>query len=572
MRLIISQFLRTLRERDEFDSLLPDLLLAMGYVPLAKPQTGVRQFGVDQAAVGKSPTDGENELILFVIKKGDLGRRDWDNPEPTSIRSSLNEVLDVYLTKMIPPEYSSYRKVVVLATTGDLKQEIEFNWTSYKEQNAQKASFEFWGADKVSDLIELHMLDENLFAAEDWSDLRKALALAADPEYDFQDFNRLLLRQLGMNAKGITIDSDVNTKQLKKAFKRVHLAALICAHWANVDGDSRKALWIMERTLLWSWHRVMLLEHKEQKQFISIVAAMRFSHAEAGAKYFQVIGSHLSVKDAMAGYGSEGASFSVVLFEHIGQISTLGLACVFEPGKTDEDKQRCASNIDALADGLCALLENHEASASPRLDNHIIDISLGLMFLLLAGRTEAAQFWLAHIAVRLDFCFNSRSGFPVGTDSLEDLVDLQVTPTERLIANLMQTSWCLATIAAWCAMLGMDKHYALLAKGASDTYKDVCAQLWHPTADWTQYWYFGGVLATGNSEAPYALPLDAAEMRQRMQSFLAIDEYNWPEGSPSRAVGIFILDFIACRHFRVPVPASMWYRFLEMQVQFSADE
>ena len=53
MRLIISQFLRTLRERDEFDRLLPDLLLAMGYVSLAKPQTGVRQYGVDLAAVGK---------------------------------------------------------------------------------------------------------------------------------------------------------------------------------------------------------------------------------------------------------------------------------------------------------------------------------------------------------------------------------------------------------------------------------------------------------------------------------------------------------------------------------------
>lgn len=572
MRLIISQFLRTLRERDEFDRLLPDLLLAMGYVPLAKPQTGVRQFGVDQAVVGKSVTDGENELLLFVIKQGDLGRRDWDNPEPTAIRSSLNEVLDVYLTKMVPPEYSAYRKVVILATTGDLKQEIEFNWTSYKEQNSQKANFDFWGADKVSDLIEHHMLDENLFAAADWSDLRKALALAADAEYDFQDFNRLLLRQLGMTANGSLTESDVNSKQLQKAFRRVHLAALICAHWANVDGDSRKALWIMERTLLWSWHRVLLLKQQEQKQFFPIVSLMLVSHAEAGVKYFQVINAHLGVKDGMAGYGSEGAAFSVILFEHIGHISTLGLACVFEQGETDEDKQRCVSNVKVLADGLCSLLENHGASASPRLDSHIIDITLGLMFLILARRVEAAQSWLAQIATRLDFCFSSRSGFPVGTDSLEDLVDLQARPSEQLIANLMQTSWCLATVSAWCAILGMDEHYALLAKGASGAYKDVCAQLWHPTADWPDRWYFGNVLNTGLSEAPYVLLPEASELKQHMQSFLALDEYDWPEASPARIAGLFVLDYIACRHFRIPVPASMWYRFLEMNAQFSSGE
>jgi hypothetical protein len=565
MRLIISQFLRTLRERDEFDRLLPDLLLTMGYVPLAKPQTGVRQYGVDVAAAGKSPVDDEDELLLFVIKQGDLGRRDWDNPEPTAIRSSLNEVLDVYLTKMVPPEYSSFRKVVVLATTGDLKQDVEFNWTSYKEQNAQKACFDFWGADKVSNLIERHMLNENLFAAEDRSDLRKSLALAAAPEYEFQDFKRLLLRQLGMTPKGKVVDTGVTSNQLQKVFKRVHLAALICAHWAQTDGDSRKALWIMERTLLWSWHRLLLLEQKEQKLFHSMIFAMRRSHAEIGAEYFQVIGPHLGAKDGMAGYGTEGAAFSMVLFEHIGLISTLGLAYALEPRETAEENQLVASSVMAIADGLCALIENHEASASPRLDAHIIDIALALVFLLLAGRTEAVQIWLSHIAVRLDFCFKSRSGFPVGTDSLEDLAELQVNPTERLTANLMQTSWCLATVAGWCTILGLNEHYAAIVEGATHAYKEVCAQLWHPTADWPERWYFENALDTGNTEAPYVLPAEASELRQRMTNFLTLDAYDWPAASPSRAVDLFVLDFIACRHFRMPVPASMWYRFLDMQ-------
>lgn len=51
MKLILSQYLRTLKERDEFDRLLPDILLAMGYVPISRPQTGIEQHGVDLAAV-----------------------------------------------------------------------------------------------------------------------------------------------------------------------------------------------------------------------------------------------------------------------------------------------------------------------------------------------------------------------------------------------------------------------------------------------------------------------------------------------------------------------------------------
>ena len=68
MRLALSHYLRTLRERDEFDRLLPELLTQMGYVPLVKPKAGVRQFGVDFPAAGRSLRDGANELLLFVIK------------------------------------------------------------------------------------------------------------------------------------------------------------------------------------------------------------------------------------------------------------------------------------------------------------------------------------------------------------------------------------------------------------------------------------------------------------------------------------------------------------------------
>src|SRR6267142_1750582 len=105
MKLILSQYIRGLRERDEFDRLLPDLLLTMGYVPISKPQVGIRQYGVDLAAIGVHE-DGIEELLLIVIKRGDIGRTDWDSG-PQSVRPSLNEVIDVYLKTHIEPEHGS---------------------------------------------------------------------------------------------------------------------------------------------------------------------------------------------------------------------------------------------------------------------------------------------------------------------------------------------------------------------------------------------------------------------------------------------------------------------------------
>ncbi|MGA0570994.1 hypothetical protein ACO2Q9_09775 [Variovorax sp. VNK109] len=563
MKLIISQFLRTLRERNEFDQLLPDLCLAMGYVPLSKPQTGVRQFGVDLAVVGTSPVDGAQEMLLFVIKQGDIGRREWAKDDPTAVRPSLEEVVDAYLSKMVGPEHASFRKTVVLATSGDLKQEVELNWNGFKARYISQAGFDFWGADRVAALVEQYMLDENLFAAQDRSDLRKALALSGEIDYDFADLSRLLLRQLGLKADGTLARPAENSQVLLKALRRAHLASQICVQWALTDGDSRQALWICERTLLWSWHRVQLCQKKDREILNPALAGLWGAYVATAGRYYEAVAPAFHVRDGMAGYSSEGASFSIVLFQHIGLMGSIGLGCAMRLPSNEQEADVMQREVNALADGLTALLDNHSASGSPRMDNHIIDITLALMFLMVAGRQDRASQWVQEIVKRVDIAFRSDNGFPVSTDSLEDLVELAVGSGEpRLLERLRQTSWTLATLAAWCVILKLEKHYELLRRHLkTGDYGSVTAQLWHPTLDWAVSWYVGRALDTGHSEAPYNLPATTDELRQRITRFLEIKDYQWTEQSPAVEVGLGALDFIATRHFRYPVPASSWYRF-----------
>lgn len=561
MKLILAHYLRTLRERDEFDRLLPELLIEMGYVPLAKPQTGVRQYGVDFAAVGKSPDDGVKEILFFVIKQGDIGRSDWDGDPKTSVRPSLVEVIDVYLTTHIAPEHLQLRKVIVVATTGDFKQEIQLNWKGFVESNQSKASFQFWGGDYVAGLLERHLLNENLFAAQDRIDLRKALALAGDRDYSFTDLLNILRRQLGLKHDGSLTDPPLEKNPLIKAIQRVNLATQVCAHWAQTDGDRRQALWVSERALLWVWHRIQLCAPADRRALYGPFSELWSAYLKASRQYFEVMQQHFTVRDGMGGYCRENAEFSLVLFEHIGLLATTGLNQVLTPSNDNEAAKVKDQNAHVIAEALCDLIRNNEASASPRLDRHATDICLALILLVATNRHKEASAWLDDIAYRLNFSFLRKRMFPIGTDSLDDLVDFDVNGDKESADALMRTSWMLATIAAWCALMGLDKSYMLLANAHAKEYSNVCTQLWHPTAEWPQQWYYQAAHhELGDTEAPYALPEEPASLCSRVDEFLKLERYEWAVHSLAVPAGLFALDFVACRHFQMPVPASFWYR------------
>ena len=63
MRLVIKDYLLQLKEKDELDLLLCDLLFQMGYITDKRPKTGNRQYGVDIRAYN------DNEILLMLRKE-----------------------------------------------------------------------------------------------------------------------------------------------------------------------------------------------------------------------------------------------------------------------------------------------------------------------------------------------------------------------------------------------------------------------------------------------------------------------------------------------------------------------
>lgn len=563
MKLVIAEFLRTLKERDELDRLLPDLLVEMGYVPLARPQTGNRQFGVDLAVRGKDPRSGIDELLLAVIKKGDIGRTEWDGGEQ-SVRQSINEILDVYLNSHVEPQDKGKPVHIVVVANGELKQVVQASWCGFIADIQSRAMVEFWGIDQLAELIETYLLDEHVFRDDDRKQLRRALALSGDRDYDRRDLHSLFLRTLGLSSAGELETPHKNGKALLKALRIVSFSAHAFASWALAEGDAKQGLRGMERALLWSWHRLQLSDDATRKEAMAEAFGMLWNgYLGACKNFFERVQPHCYTEDALLGYGGDSSELSVIAFELIGALATIGLSQLLVRSADDTELEIRRGQARIVADALASLIGNNGICSSPCLDRHSQDITLALTLLLVSDHIDEALNWLKMLIRNVDYSYKAKKYVPICTDLLDDLPEESGWNGEQASERLMDTSWTLATLAGWSAILDQNDGYELLAKECRESYQSVCVQLWHPDDALYRYLYFGQAhFDCGASEAPIDLPQRADTWRDHIRTILASDQTAIAEASPAARAGIPVLDLIACRHFSTPITPAFWYRFV----------
>ncbi|MHB1188950.1 hypothetical protein [Thiobacillus sp.] len=565
MKLVIAEYLRTLKERDELDRLLPDLLVEMGYVPVARPQTGNRQYGVDLAARGKNPETDLDELLLLVIKQGDIGRTEWDVGNQ-AVRQSINEILDVYLKSHIEPQDKDRKIRIIVTTNGELKQVIQASWCGFVEDNQTKVVIEFWGIDRLAELIERHLLDEHVFRDEDRKQLRRALALSGDSDYDRRDLHRLFLRTLGLSNTGALEVPQKSGKALLKAIRIVSLSAHAFASWSLNDGDARQGLQANERALLWVWHRIQLADEETRNEALAdAFGSLWTGYLNTARGYFERLQGHCYVEDGLFGYCSDSAQFSVIAFELIGMLATIGLAQVLVTTDDEADNNARFENARIVADALSSLIQNNGICSSPCLDRHSQDITLAVTFLLLTENADKVKTWLHKLVRNIDYAYKTKKYIPVCTDSLDDLAEEGGWSGGQAAERLINTSWTLATLAGWCAILGLDDGYEVIARECKESYPEVCVQLWHPDADVYKHMYFAQAqFNCGAAEAPIELPQSASAWRDHIKTILRSNQAQIAAASAAKQARIPALDIIAYRHYSAPVAPYFWYQFVNV--------
>ena len=560
MKLIVKEFLSQLKESGELDRLLPDLLSRMKIIPISRAQVGVRQNGVDVAAVGKDG-EGVKTLFLFVLKVGDLGRRDWDSGV-NSVRQTLNQVKDSYLRSFVRPEHKDLPIKIVVCSTGDLKQDVTQDFNGYVDDNTtDRVHYEFWSGDHLADLVDTHLLDEYAIDPSQRGDLRRAIALIGSRDYDLRHAYKILQVLLQEHDASVPATA-ARRKRFVRQLKTTALVLEIVFRWANEEGNLLNAFKVGERCCLWAWEFIRVRDLLSYRPAGSAYVDIYRIHERISRAYFDKLRPHFLARDGVSVYASENALVTDKVFEQIGVLAEIGLLHVQRA--VDEVGEVAQANAQAIAQTLAALIKNNPSSGSPRYDGNAIELSLAFMLLGATGMDEAAKAWLDELARRVCYAFAKSRWFPIDTDSFDDLVAMEMDDlTEDEIKKLRDLSTLVPTLMYWAVVFRHDSLYAELQEVQGTTLGGVCLQLWYPDDATEPLLYRGPAqFESGTTEAPIVFPKDVAELianeerKRDSQAVCGLGVFSAVQH------GMFALVMMACRHFRTPFPPQFWTPFI----------
>ncbi len=178
--------------------------------------------------------------------------------------------------------------------------------------------------------------------------------------------------------------------------------------------------------------------------------------------YFERIRPHCYRENGLTRYASNGIESSLVVFEQIGILASLGLFSLHQalsPHPSENAKNNWQIKTNEVTEALASILVNNGVSNTPCLDRHSQDITLAMLALLGTGHRNIAEEWLQKLFRNVDYAYRKKKYVPIATDSLDDLVEEGGWLGEQATDRMMEMSWMLASIASFSVIMGMDVLY-----------------------------------------------------------------------------------------------------------------
>ncbi|WP_430244909.1 hypothetical protein [Neorhizobium sp. DAR64861/K0K2] len=585
MKLVIREYLASLRERGELDAVLPDLLTELGFTVYSRPARGTRQYGVDVAAVGTG-RDGVSRVHLFSVKSGDLNRNDWNTASPQSLRPSLDEILDHYITSRIPPEYATLPIAICLTFGGAIDEQVRAEVTGYMNRNTnERISYEEWNGDRLANVILDGILREGLLPPAMRSHLRKSVAMVEEPDIAVEQFGQLLRGVADKPGKSLAT-------RLSQA-RMINICLWIMFVWAREANNVEAPYRASERAQLEMWHllKADVAHSGKTAEAAGFAINELFElHFAIWDEFFETkILPHANVRHALSSAVGSHASLDVnlKLFELIGRLALRGLWLVWQlapakgpvvlnedylqtlPVVLAETNNTIVARIDRLCMQLIQIVSNNRTLLSPIGDWQAIDI--GLAFTLLACRPanhSAIDQWNEELARRSMFAFDVHGRYPAISRSYWDLVDHPSERSEAYRKSSTEGSILYPMLAQWAAARGKQDLFDELASFKAKSLGHCTFQTWLPDEDSEENLYLGrdnhgavltGIPVTARTRDTFDFILEEAACNPHYDALSAVRFGHWP------------IVLTACRCHRLPVPPQVWRDLLPAISQLTSD-
>lgn len=554
MKLIIKEYLASLRERDELDAILPDLLSQMGLNVFISPSRGTKEYGVDIAAVG-SINGGEEKVYLFSVKAGNLTRSTWNGSADQALRPSLDEILDAFIPSRLPSEHANKPVEICLCFGGDVQSKIRQEVSGYTTRNqGDNLSFSEWNGDKLADYIEQYFMSADIVPEHLRSQLRKSLAMIDEPEVSFKHFDNLI--QL------LSKTEEYTQKEVLTSIRQIYISLWIIYAWSREENNLESAYLASESALLNAWDLSKVVLGKNNKVSRSIhetLDAILKLHIEIANYYLEV--AVLPYTDKLYALSSAinpscPIDVNLRLFDILGRLSMTGIWAYWLLNRIDPD------NVE-LAEGLSDTVQSHQLSLkqliinnpmlfTPYKDDQVIDIILAAWFLALDGSNrEDINRWFSSMMDGIYILFRTNSTYPSIINSYAELIEHPNDKTDSYRESVTKGAILYPNISAFSAIFGFEKPYLLVKKLKADFLQHCNFQVWYPGDSSEEHFYkndglHGGTLSDVciDKEPPELLDeiFQECETSNQFRELSAIKYSLWP------------IILLACRHHRQPIP------------------
>ncbi len=558
MKLLIKEYLASLKERNELDAILPDLLSEIGLHVFSRPAIGVRQNGVDVAACGIDQ-DGIRKVFLFSVKSGDLTRQDWDG-SIQALRSSLNEIIDSYIPQRIPKQYSNLPIAICICVGGDIDQNVDADLRNYTTRNSKEGiEFQEWDGDRLADLLMSAVLSEQLLGKEARSLFRKAVAMLDEPSASYDYFHQMLAKMQGSLAE--------QPKDKLTFVRQINLCSWIIYVWARDADNLESAYQCSEIALLWCWKigspffkRDTLIARAMTKAAVNIIS-LHVGIGDEITKRRYLPNAYTSDALSVAVGSQVSLDINLKLFDLIGRMALTGIWLMFlierRTELTEQEHAHVDSELHQYTNGIVSIINNNGILRTPISDGQSTEISLVCLFLAMRGRWDAVRDWTAQIISACTFATASNSAYPCVFTDYRELADHpRPRSDEDYFRRATAGSTLFPTLVIWKHLSDPSTKFSELAEYVGTDLPHCTMQLWVPSRDTEEHIYTNSGMH-GVALLDLRISEEATEMLEVLREEMKNSKPTF-DGLSAVEFGFWPIVLSACRHHRLPVPIHFW--------------
>lgn len=526
MRLIIKDYLLHLKEKDELDLLLCDLLLQMGYATDSKPKSGNRQYGVDIRA------HNSKEILLCVVKQGNMDRRVWD-ADSNAVRQSLDEIQDVYID-FIKNDLQGKKLHIAVISNGVIEEAVSPNWTSYIKHNTSWQSIpvkiEFWDIDALVIAVQKHLLNEHIFNERMRSLLRKALYFIDESDYHKKHFENIVDDFLD------SLDCEGKAKNQEKKLAGLYLASQMIAHYAAESKIYKIAVMVTEYLLIQYWKFLLVHSLFEKGRYAQWLCKFIKAYGKWGKEYYTITKSCAEGPNRFPSYNS--VEQRVLLYEVLGYWASYAYWISF----LGEYSQTAQKNCQQICDSIVGLANNYPQLFYPPYDRHIGPISMVLRLFMRVGRNGDVCTLIRRVSETTVHNYWLHNRYPAPDDSYETAVNISL----GLPVSKYQCSAFLGTMLEWIVLMEQKELYESILPVLKDDLKDVTKCVWFLRSDEESSFYDYGAMNLVGEGTAFSIE-DSFEQMERIVKFV-LKQYEKEQFSYEQ-YSFQALEFIVCRYY-----------------------